>query len=516
MWTTEFLGVNSLSSPRLADLNGDGVKDVVIGGGVEEDTSSFGFLALNGADGELLWSHFAEEQVFTSPVFMDLNEDENPDVILGGRLAQLFAFDGLSGQVLWQFYTGSVIPDSVGLYNFYTGQPIPDQNNDNVPDLLVTNGGDRNALPSDTVRPTGHVMIISGADGAELAYMAVPDSQETYCSPVVDDFGTGELWVVYGTGGETNRGGLWRTRLSDVMVEDPENSELLHSSSTNGYVAPPSLADLTGDGIYDIITCNYAGELIAVNGASGELVWQRTFENSESNINPCIGQFNSDGTPDMTTIIGIGEWFIYDDFISLIIDGSNGEVVDSTALGVWNLASYLAVDFNEDGIDEIISIRTGSEFNTTLGQEVMNVTVVVTDPQTESVLYQFGPHNGANPFYTPIVADLDNNGMADIIYAFTEDSLQVFSNSKLIVRRIETNLQMPETPAWSGYMGTHYDGKYGTIDPVGIEAERSHRTRKNATALFDVQGREVSPNTQTHYLKREQNGRTVLVFPFDP
>ena len=92
IWELGFDGINSLSSPRAIDLNLDGVKDIVIGGGVEEDSSEFGFIAIDGETGALLWFAESRDQVFTSPVFLSINQDASPDVILGGRLAQLEAY----------------------------------------------------------------------------------------------------------------------------------------------------------------------------------------------------------------------------------------------------------------------------------------------------------------------------------------------------------------------------------------------------------------------------------------
>jgi outer membrane protein assembly factor BamB len=512
VWQMELEGVNSFSSPRVIDLNDDGVKDVVLGGGIEGDTSVYGFVAIDGLNGQILWSHPSDEQVFTSPVFMDLNHDGQKDVILGGRSAQLVAFDGATGGELWEFYTDTLDPEILGLYNFYTGQPIPDQNDDQVMDLLVTNGGDRNADPQDSLRPPGHVMIISGFDGEELAYMIVPDSQETYSSPLVDDFGTGVLWAVYGTGGETVGGGLWRTRVSDILAENPANSELLHYSGTNGYVAPPSLVDLTGDGIYDIVANSFAGQVVAVNGSTGSLIWERTIENGESNVNPGIGQFNQDGVPDIVTTMAIGEWFTYSSFVTMIFDGINGNTLDSTILPAWNLSSYLAADLNSNGVDDIITAFTDTHFNSTINETVFDIELLMKDPHTGETIFQYGPHNGANPFYTPLLCDLDSNGLADLVYVYSADSLNLFSNSGIVIKRLETGLILPESPAWTGYLGTFSDGKYSSTLVVEVGEPGSNTTNvgidsQGTGELYDLGGKLIENG------KLPEDGIYILLKP---
>src|SRR5690349_15062467 len=55
-WSVTFPGIGTGSSPRMADLNGDGVLDLVMGaGGKENQASDTAVLALNGRNGEVLW-----------------------------------------------------------------------------------------------------------------------------------------------------------------------------------------------------------------------------------------------------------------------------------------------------------------------------------------------------------------------------------------------------------------------------------------------------------------------------
>ena len=48
--------VSVLSSPRSVDLNNDGIKDVVIGSGTDSTYSNHGVVAINGANGQVLWT----------------------------------------------------------------------------------------------------------------------------------------------------------------------------------------------------------------------------------------------------------------------------------------------------------------------------------------------------------------------------------------------------------------------------------------------------------------------------
>ena len=93
-WSTLIDSVSTLSSPRAADLNSDGTKDIVLGAGTDSTYSTYGVVALDGSSGQLLWNLPTPDEIFTSAVFNDINNDTIPDVFIGGRNAQLYAIDG--------------------------------------------------------------------------------------------------------------------------------------------------------------------------------------------------------------------------------------------------------------------------------------------------------------------------------------------------------------------------------------------------------------------------------------
>ena len=70
VWDKNFYQIGSQSSPRAADLNKDGVLDIVMGAGLNEfQKSDHGVIALNGKSGEILWKQEAPDQVYGSATF---------------------------------------------------------------------------------------------------------------------------------------------------------------------------------------------------------------------------------------------------------------------------------------------------------------------------------------------------------------------------------------------------------------------------------------------------------------
>jgi hypothetical protein len=95
-WQSFTDSIGTFSSARSSDLNGDGVMDIVIGGGTDSLFSNNGVMAYNGVDGSLLWKRSSRDELFGSAIFQDLNSDGINDVIISGRAAQLLAIDGFT------------------------------------------------------------------------------------------------------------------------------------------------------------------------------------------------------------------------------------------------------------------------------------------------------------------------------------------------------------------------------------------------------------------------------------
>ena len=93
-------------------------------------------------------------------------------------------------------------------------------------------GGDALATPSTTHRPFARLLVVSGRTGRVLQANVVPDWKESYYSPqvyIVQQSTAGSSsaggsdsvshkYVLFGTGGETVPGSLYRVKLDDVLA----------------------------------------------------------------------------------------------------------------------------------------------------------------------------------------------------------------------------------------------------------------------------------------------------------
>jgi outer membrane protein assembly factor BamB len=461
-WSVEFQGMGIHSSPRAADLNGDGIKDLVIGCSKKEfEKLDSGVIAINGATGEILWKVNARDQMFGSANFLDINHDGVSDVIIGGRAAELKAIDGKNGKILWAFFPkgNSMQPRKKGWYNFYNPQIIPDQNNDGLQDILVTNGGDILAAPYDPRRPAGIILVINGSNGKILAQVKVPDGKETYMSLVISKIAQDDkdFTIIFGTGGETIGGNLFRTTLSDVMKQDISNATILYSSKNKGFIAPPVLCDLNMDGYLDIVDNAVEGKTIAIDGKTNKLLWENGLDSTEVYGSLGVGYFTNDSIPDLFTTYTQGQWPKLNESKQIMLNGKNGQIEFFDSLGILQTTSPVIADFNSDGYDDGLMDINFSVVEKEIFSFYHNM-LVVYDFHNQSTYQLTGDVPGINLSSTIWTGDLDGDGKLDVVYCYLTDTRKETSMSGFKMIRLSLDAGVKKDVKWGSYMGSNYDG----------------------------------------------------------
>ena len=464
-WQMHLPAICSFSSPRPVDLNQDGVLDIVLGAGADEfQGSDSAVIALDGRNGKILWRVSGRDQMVGSPSFLNINSDEVPDVAISGRAGQLMALDGKTGSRLWSYYSDADFarsPDSVFL-NFYGPQLIPDVDGDGTADLLVANGGDATIPRHDPDRPSGWLMVVSGASGKLIAQAAMPDSAETYMTPVCASLeNSDELTIIFGSGGETFGGHLYRAPLVDLLNNDLSGAIELASGEQRGFIAPPVVIDVSEDGIADIVANAVDGRMLAFDGATSQLLWQVEIPRTEVYGSLAVGNFTGDATPDFFANMGRGIFPEVAQSIQIMVDGKTGEISYLDSLGFLQIGSPLAADLNGDGRDEaIMSINwydpalTQDHYYSLYGITNELLAFDFTEPATYRLL---GTFRGVNPAATPWMGDLDNDQQIDVIYTYITDTVHYrpFNGMKVLRQEVDVSV---ERISWGSYMGSAYDG----------------------------------------------------------
>jgi outer membrane protein assembly factor BamB len=468
VWRNDLPVIGSQSSPRMADLNLDGTLDIVMGAGNNEgQESKQGIIALDGLTGALLWQQESKDQVYGSATFHDINDDKVVDVFIGGRTPDFYALDGKTGNVLWKFEYhhehDSILKNAQ--FNFNSSVLVPDQNEDGHPDLLNVNGGNSLAVPGqEKDRYPGVLMVFDIRTGNILAADTMPDGKESYMSPLTfNDPGSNEQFILFGTGGETISGNLYIARLSDLMAGKLSNAKVIASEENHGFIATPVMADITSDGILDIIAISHASTSFAIDGKSYQLLWKRKIPNTESSNSFAVGQFTEDDVPDFFTFVSKGEWPNNSGSLQILLDGTNGEVVYMDSIGCTGFSSPVAYDTDNDGVDEaIISINEfdcSQGFTDTAIKEIENRLLLINFKkkrvQTIDQSKQF-----KNIFSTPWIGDMNDDGYLDIVHCqyYSHGGLLTFLGTT--IKRIETPIRVSKKVRWGAYMGSNGDGIY--------------------------------------------------------
>lgn len=441
------------------DLNGDGVKDIVLGGGAKEfTTTESAVIALDGATGQRLWSVPGHNQMVGSALLRDITDDGTDDVFIGGRSGMFFALDGRTGAKLWEFSPYDPNQDYVNdttILNFFNPQWIPDQNADGTPDLLAPYGGFVKAKPGDPNRPAGYLLVLSGTDGRQLAKARMPDGKETYLSPLVYE-SAGELNIIFGTGGEDISGTLYRTSLEAIMQEDLSAAVPMLLGGDKGFIAPPVLADVNGDGKKDIVVATVDGRLVCIDGDDHHPIWTASPGGDyDTYVMPAPGLFTgNDDIPDFFASFGRGAWPKTEFTVHFLVNGKTGNIVFQDTLGAFQYASPVVADFTKDGQDDVmLAINSRAQYDVlgTPTDFLENGLYVYTSGQGEPRA-AFPLVRGTNLGSTPLITDLDGDGKIDLVTAYMDDPQNFYSFRNLKVERREINRDA-EGISWGSYMG---------------------------------------------------------------
>lgn len=464
-WETNFPLLGTNSSPRAVDLNGDHILDIVMGTGYNEfSPCPSAVIALDGKTGKLLWSFPGTNQMVGSPRFLDVNLDGVPDVLIGGRSNQLYAIDGRKGEQIWKYKLQSQSYDPLGLarFNFYDPQIIGDHNGDDVPDLLVANGGNVHAAANNSKdRYPGVIMILDSRSGVPIVADTVPDGGETYMSPLLFQTADSPAYILFGTGGETQDGSLYKTEYNNLLNQSLHNKSIpLAHAKGHGFVAPVAMADFNRDGIHDIVAMEHGGKVLLIDGKKDSILFSQHIPGTESSNMAAIGYFTDDEVPDVFSYVSKGAWPNNVRNYQFLLDGKLGKIVFQDSMGNMGFSSPLALDLTGDGIEEaIISVNDwGLDRPTAYTHRL----VAINFANGEKI--ELTPRETMkNISSTPLICDLDGDGLLDLIYCIQANAYETHEFNGLTIRKVPLRIPINRKHSWPAYMGAFYNGLLHTL-----------------------------------------------------
>ncbi|HET7489697.1 MAG TPA: VCBS repeat-containing protein [Acidimicrobiales bacterium] len=297
-----------LSSPTVADVNGDGVKDIAIG-------SLDGLLRIiNGATGAYLpgWPQPVQPRagrttaVESSPTIADLDKDGRPEIIVGAGSVDpgtsnqpggVVVFNA-DGSVRWRFETQDT-------YNQWTGGG-PDGYGDGVVGTPAVGDVDGDGFPDVVFGSFDHFVYAKSRDGANLGGFPFNNADTIWSSPALyDNDGDGRVEIYIGTDASGYQGCTGGFVRAIRYVGGAQNfwsvckSEIFQSS--------PAIGDIDGDGRMElVIGAGYfyknadSNRVFAFHLDDGSAVpgWPQS-TNGPVFGSPVIGDVTGDGAPEV-------------------------------------------------------------------------------------------------------------------------------------------------------------------------------------------------------------------------
>ena len=290
---------SSESSVRFVDVNCDGVLDAIVAYEMDKsdvkaptprllveclsadagtlDFCHGGVLALDGKTGAILWERMTPNGLYAIACLVDVTGDGDTDCFVGGRYGDFAVLERHTGAAIWSSRTRHPT------WGYSTPQLVRDYDGDGVVDVVVTHGGDPACAWNETERDAGLLVLYSSQRGVVLSAVAMPDGRETYMSPVVHD-----SRIYFGSGGETVGGCLWSID-ADRFAALRGNGSIVPRvatkvfESSKGVMNPPVFADMTGDGIDDVVLALFNGRLVVLDGRDHEKqIWSVDFGMTET------------------------------------------------------------------------------------------------------------------------------------------------------------------------------------------------------------------------------------------
>ena len=234
-WPLNFSDHWMLNAPAAADVDGDGVLDIVTG---ERVASAQGFVHAIKMDGNPINANWPVEIAATpafTPSIADVDNDGNADVVIAASSAGMYIFDN-QGQV----FPGFPVFDPNVRYS-YQSPILADLDNDDDLEIIGSNHGDA---------PGFYVME---HDGTYKAGWPIATSEWTYSPPTVldiDEDGNFEIFM-----SDRNTSGTPGTPLPTVYGLTAEGNNLPNFpiEKYGGTEGVLSIADVNNDGVLEVV-----------------------------------------------------------------------------------------------------------------------------------------------------------------------------------------------------------------------------------------------------------------------
>ncbi len=312
-----------VNSPTIGDVDGDDLNEIVFGGYLQNTGDPYLYV-LNGEDGSLIWRYESNisgsihRGFQASPLLLDINDDQINDILIGSQDRYFYAFNGPDGHILWR---------SPEFEHFVrASSPMGDLDLDGELEVVVI---DNHALIRVYEAKTGTLEWETDLGHGVEATPILAD---------VDGDPFDEI-IVFTVGGEGFSG--------DAIVLNHDGSELWRNSIHTYFYTSPTILDLDGDGLLDIIGGDTNDHtIIAYKGTDGTILWETVLPDSTWSQAPLVTA-DIDGDGVIEVLAGANPHL----YCLSTVDGAIEWTFETTG-HIWG--QPIVADLEQDGLAEVI------------------------------------------------------------------------------------------------------------------------------------------------------------------
>lgn len=338
-------------------VDGEAVVAVPIGGHHGENGCE---LRVLDGDGETRWREAIPPEACTihavaDPALADFDGDGRPELYASTTEDAVLGFDPVSGEQVFRYnlsdygYSRPVVANVVG---------------SDTEELVVTDVDGELSV----VRPDGSVVWQRPLNAYSWAAPAVADFDAEGGKEVVVGLGNGTAVAFTPRGGvawtatvdgsitwtadgdiddDPAREFLVATAAGQVAAIDGASGELEWTRPLDRFAAVGPPLDGDGDGAVEVYATDRSGTLYALDGATGETRWTTTLTDGEVQMTPppAVGDVTGDGAPDLVATTNDGR--------VLVVDPADGTVRASYSRDAAVYTHATLADTDGDGTQEV-------------------------------------------------------------------------------------------------------------------------------------------------------------------